>query len=81
MEIEFTTIELSRHQADFLGWCNKHYHQLVELRNSKCLDVPGSNFTVHLKDSVNLDVPPIVEVIDLNGRYHPNRKLSTGFTN
>jgi len=75
--IEFTQITLSNHQADFLAWCNKHYHQLIELRNSNCLNIPGSNFTVHLKDSINLDVPPIIEVIDLNGKYRPTKHLST----
>lgn len=73
MEIEFTTIELSNHQADFLAWCNKHYHQLIELRRSGYLDKGGRSFTVHLKDSMSLDVPPIVDVIDLHDHYRPLR--------
>lgn len=71
--IEFTTIELSTNQAEFLNWCNKHYHQLIEMRRSGCLDKGGSNFTVHLKDSMNLEIPPIVDKIDLNGYYYPTR--------
>ncbi len=71
MEIELTTIHLNQHQADFLAWCNKHYHQLIQMRNSACLDKGGSSFTVHLKDNINLDVPPIIDHIDLNGKYYP----------
>lgn len=71
MEIEFTQIQLSTTQAEFLGWVNQHYHQLIHLRKTGCLDKPGSNFTVHLKDTVNLEMPPIVDHIDLNGRYYP----------
>lgn len=73
MEIQFTTIELSSHQAEFLAWCNKHYHQLIELRKSGCLEIGGSSFTVHLEPNLNLDVPPVVEVIDLHGKYYPKK--------
>lgn len=63
--MEFTTIQLSPHQADFLAWCNSHYKQLLQIKNSGYLDKHGINFTVHLKD--NLDI----EVIDLHEKYRP----------
>lgn len=71
MEIEFTQIQLSPTQAEFLGWANKHYHQLIQLRKCECLDKPGSSFTVHLKDTMNLEVSPIIDHIDINGKYYP----------
>ncbi len=71
MDLEFTTIKLSVHQADFLAWCNQHYHQLVELRKSSCLDKPFTNFTVHLKEKPSDIVPPLIEVIDLNDKWRP----------
>lgn len=73
IEYQFTSIELSQNQAEFLAWTHKHYHQLIEIKNSKCLEIPGSNFTVHLKDSMNLDIPPLLDHIDKNQQYYPNR--------
>lgn len=73
IQIELTTIELSQTQAEFLAWTNRHYHQLIDIKKSGGLDKGGTNFTVHLKDSMNLDVPPLVDHIDLNGKYYPGR--------
>jgi hypothetical protein len=69
--IEYTQIQLSPNQAEFLAWTNAHYHQLIHLKNSGCLDKGGTSFTVHLKDST-VDFPPIVDHLDLNGKYYPS---------
>lgn len=73
MEIEFTTIELSATQIEMMQWVNKHFHQLIELRKSGCLEHGGTSFTVHLKDSMSLDVPPLIDHLDLAGKYYPGR--------
>lgn len=65
MQVEFTQIQLSPHQADFLAWCNSHYKQLLHLRNSGYLDKHGINFTVHLKSNSE------IEKIDVLEHYYP----------
>lgn len=65
MEIEFTTIQLSPHQAEFLAWCNAHYKQLFQLKKSGYLDKGGINFTVHLKDDLE------IQKIDILDHYYP----------
>lgn len=66
MEVQFTTIQLSNHQAEFLAWCNSHYKQLFELKRSGYLDRHGINFTVHLKANSE------IEKIDVLDHYYPS---------
>lgn len=69
--MELVSIQLTPIQAEFLQWANFHYHQLLQLQKSGCLDKPGSNFTVHLKDTMVTDVPPVIDHIDLAGKFYP----------
>ncbi len=71
IQLEFTQIQLSPHQVEFMKWCNDHYHQLVQIKKSGYLNGGGRSFTVHLKDS-NLDIPPIIDKIDLHDHYYPS---------
>lgn len=65
IQIELTTIQLSEHQAEFLDWCNRHYKQLLDLKRCGYLDKGGRSFTVHLKQSLEVDK------IDLHDHYYP----------
>ena len=73
--IEYTTIQLTPNQSEFLAWCNLHYQQLLGIKNSRVLDKGERSFTVHLKPHKINELPEI-DKIELHDNFYPNRIIA-----